>query len=1054
MDLASTQTDRERLLVTDAEYSVETGHKTSQPVVHLFCRDSTGERRRVDVEGFRPYFYIEYEEFVDEPLDVINDRHVIGVEADLEGFRHLSDLDVMDAADGAGEAADALTGVASGDTRVYHESDTNTTIDGDRLVKLYTVEPAHVGKIRDHWNPTYEADVPFERRFLISSGIRRGIEIPAGAERVRYENWQGHSGSQSTITEIQTSDPPDVDPRLCIVDIEVATHGDGIPDPDRARNEITAITAYDSYTGEYAGWLLEHDDWEDAPTEGELSEATRDGIGVDLDQMNVYEHETMLVEEFNQWVNDHDPDLLSGWNSNGFDYPYLVNRSYELSAYTVREWDELGNPGAWRDDQRDEMNVKIDGRVTWDMLTSYKKTQFRDLRSYSLEYVSQTELGMGKEDLDDDLDDAWQYSPVDFMKYNVRDVQAVVEIEQSRELLDLYDNLRAVTGAQYNTCNNNGPMIDTLFLREAYESDFSLITNQPVDPEEGNYPGAKVFDPVPGVHENCVYPDLSSMYPNLFAMLNLGSETIIGDRSDVEVSQYDESDVFAVPTDPRGFKYVPKGEEYDDIDKSEYKGVLSTDGGLREMFEPRYDKLYVLKPDVEESFVRSTIDELIELKYNYTGNMYSAVKRVVNSVYGVMGDSASGGKGFRLFDRRVAEGITLAGRRTIEFTAREFTEYIQAEYDDDAYLVGGDTDSSVSSIPNAPTLAHVRQWSEDAIDHVEDRYDDFVQDEFEMDPEDDHRLEVELESVASALFYMQDDDDIRNQSSEDDAVKKRYAQHIVWDDDDGWIDLPDSDETEYDVLTDPDDRSVLKQQETVGFDTYETGVLSDRDPYSDVSITGFEYVRSDTATVTKEAQEEILTQILLADYPIEAIDPYLNDLIDAIKSGQRPIEDLGRPKGVNKALDEYGWKTVEELEDDSNYTVTSTDRQHGGRYVATPGPTYRGRKYAIDHIPWEDGAAKSVRLYIESVDPHSEFPEVYEYDEFPREDRPDPPEVDREVDAITVEDPDRLPDAFEPDTEKMIDKELRDKLSPILVTIDQSWDGIVGDGRQAGLDAF
>lgn len=1097
MDL-STQ-ERETLKVIDAEYTVEAGSKTSHPVVHLFCRDENRNRRQIQVKGFRPYFYIAHEEFQQRTQDVINDRHVIGVEANLvlDDWEHLfSDTDTEllqhsevekfyaedeDTSDKTvGDViAKELTSRAAGNTTIYHDPDVAMDLDGETgLTKIITIEPAHVGKIRSYFEKTWEADVPFERRFLISSEIHRGISIPSGANTVRYENWDGHSRSSRRVKEIRPADPPDVDPRMLVMDIEVATHGEGLPDPDSAPHEITAITAYDNYTDEYHGWLLESDEWDEELSEAEIEENVRKQLDIDLTEFEIGDHEGQMLENFNQWVNDREFDLLTGWNSNHFDYPYHVNRSYERSAYSIRDWSVFGNPGGWRDD-RDNLNIKIDGRVTFDMLNAYDKTQFRDLESYSLEYVAQEELGMGKEEIDDDLDKAWHNSPIDFMTYNVRDVQAVVQIEQSRNLLDLYDNLRMVTGALYKTCNNNGPMIDTMFLRKAFEENIALTTNYA--PDQGDYHGAHVFDPVPGKHENVVYPDLASLYPYILWTLNISPETMYRSKDAYRQDGYTDDDVFKAYIDEREWKQMSSGDtvEPSEIDESKYKGVHNEKGnrkkrksvGFDGIFDPLQDEhpksreeIYFLKPDVEEGFIRSTVDMLVNLKYEYKGqgDMYDAVKRVTNSLYGVLGDSASGGKGFRLFDWRLAEAITLTGQKVIQFTAEKYVDLInqysvEEGYEPDTYLVGGDTDSVMTAIPQAPSYEKALEWAERAsrafLGDEDDpgHYDNFMHEEFDVKiGVDEHKMDVEIESLGSSLFFIQDED------NPDVGVKKRYAQHIIWDEDDGWLDTEDPDEGYPNAAEDPEDRSDLKHKANVSYDDYEDGgpLAEWGSPSDHVGITGFEYVRSDSATVTQESQQRVLTDILIADEPSDRIYTYVSELVEDIKSGSVPIEDLGRPKGIGNPLDDYGWKTTEELEADTKYSVTQKDRDDGGRYVATPGPTYRGRKYAVDHFTWEDGdQKKTIRFYVEKVR-GDDYPAAYEYDAFPRKDRPDSPEVGRPVDAITVEHPDRIPENFVMDREKMMEKEVEDKLQPILLTIGEDWDGIVGEGRQVGLDQW
>lgn len=1036
MDL--TKQSRDRVKVLDAEYTMEeSGNNIPQPIIHLFCRDEDRNYRRIDVEGFRPYFSVSFDTFEEKLSNIINDRRVIAVEGDLRRFG--SDP-IESPPEDPNALAEALTSFGN-QTQVYHNPNPNNTLDGNKIVKIFTIKPEYVSEMREHFDKTYEADVPFTRRFLISSEIYVGASVPSGEDRVRYENWDGYSTSSECIKEINPADPPNVDPRIATVDIEVATEGGGVPDPAEAKHPVTAITAYDNYTEKYTAWILEREEWDSISEDG-FKEEVKNQLDIELNEMNVINHEGAMLENFNQWFVEKNFDMATGWNSNSFDYPYIIERSYNVSAYGIRDWDVFRNPFTVGDEWPDPY---VNGVVLFDMLEAYKKTQFRELTSYSLEDVAQAELGMGKEDIDD-LDEAWKEDPIQFLVYNVRDVEAVVEIEESNGLVELYDNMREVTGALYNTCNNNGPMLDTLFLRRAYEDGLSLPTNQPVPPEEGKYHGAKVFDVVPGKHDNAVYPDLASLYPNLFSMLNLGQETVIGDEEDLSDSSYTREDVYRVPVDERSFKTVPKGKSYDNIDKEEYKGVLSEEGGLREIFDPKYDDLYVLKPSIKESFIRSTIDDLIELKYKYTGKKYSAIKRVTNSVYGVAGDSESGGKGFRLFNRHVAEGITLAGRRTIEYTAEEFTSYIQDNFDEDAYLVAGDTDSCVTSIPNAPSYRKTKEWSEKACQYVDNKYDEFVQEEFDMSPEDEHRLKVELESVASGLFYIRDFDADKNV-----GVKKRYAQHILWDDDDGWLDL--SGDTEYDALNDPDKRSNIAEESEVNYKKYED-MMPNRDPKSDVKIKGFEYVRSDSAIITREAQKRVLTDILLSDNKKEDIYSYLESVINDIENGEIENAKLGRPKKIKNNIDEYGWKNYEELQKDENYVVNEKDKKYGGRYVSTPSPGYRGAKYTSEEFEWEDISAgsKPLQFYVERV--RGEYPSTYDYDNYPQDNRPNPPEVGREVDAISVDNPGKIPDEIVIDKDKMIDKALKSKLNPILRTIGMSWEDVVGRGRQTGLDQW
>ena len=1041
--------ETEQLLLTDASFVTESeGHRVDTPVVHCRCRTADGDLRTLEVEGFRPYFYIPVDELVENPLGVLNDRRVIGV----EGSFHAEDWDEI--IENLPEDPDysigtdiAATLSRQGNASVFHIEEPTTSLEDDSLVRVIVKTPGSISggrgssAITDHFDTTYEADIPFVRRFLIDTGIYRGVEAPVTDDRLRYENWHGESGSALQVQDINPCKAPEVDARICTFDLEVATNDDGFPEPHRAKNEITAIGAHDSYRDEYRLWGLVNDEWagEDYTDDVVDDTADRFDLDVDPDHVEFFEHETQMLESFHAWFLECDPDVATGWNSDGFDVPYIIQRSYNVNALAIRDWATVGKPGVWAEEYNGETQTgySVQGRSTLDMFDCYTKTQYRDLDSYKLEDVATAELGFGKVDLaGDELDEAWTEHPIEFFVYNLRDVQAVVEIEREVELMDLYENLREVTGALYETCNNNGPMLDVLFLRKAFEQGLGLPTNE--EPDENVYHGAKVFPPVAGVHRNCVYPDLSSMYPNLFAMLNLGSETIIGTKADLEVSPYTEGQCYKFPVDNRDFAIVPKGETID-VDESQYKGVKSEKGGVREMFDAQYDWLYVLKPAHRESFIRSTIDELIDLKYQYEGGMYEAVKRVVNSCYGVMGDSESGGKGFRLYDRRVAEGITLAGRLTITHTAETFTQYLQDHYDEDAFIVGGDTDSAVTSMPNAPTLEHAFDWAQEAVDYVEVSYDQFVADEFNFADDDEHRLAVDLESLASTLFFMAGDTD-RSYVEGDDgmlhleettsAVRKRYAQHIVWDDDDFWL------------------SEDLKGEERVTYEHYEEGgPLAGMNPGDNIGIKGFEYVRSDSAPITRTVQKQILTDILLAEDPRSRIEKFLRETVDGVRNEDVPLSELGRPKGISQQLDEYGWKYADELDEEID---------GAGIYRTTPSPAYRGAKYVDEHFHWEDlgQGSKPRKFPIERVR-SDDYPASYQYESYPEDpDWPDPPEVGREVDAIAVDDPDRIPGGFVVDLDKIVEKSIEDKTRPILATIDLDWDDLLADGQQATLGAW
>jgi len=388
----------------------------------------------------------------------------------------------------------------------------------------------------------------------------------------------------------------------------------------------------------------------------------------------------------------------------------------------------------------------IGGREMFDMLQAYKKTQIHEKRSYSLGYIAEEELGYGKEDVED-LDTGWTHNPVDYMQYNIRDTEAVVQIEDVKDVLKMYDHIRSITSGTYSEiADSNIGIIDLLFLRSAKEKGYALPTS--TRPDVQHYWGAYVFPPISGKHKNVVYPDLSSLYPNLFKDMNASPETIIGYEDDLAESEYTKEDCHTLYVDTRD---------------EEVKRAAD---------EPERTELFVLKPEVKESFVRDIIGDLIDMKYEYKKDKYAdeaydAVKRIVNSVYGVMGDSVSYGVGFRLFDWRIAESITLAGRDVIKHTASEFEGYVQENGYRDAKIIAGDTDSCVCEIPSARDMEETLDISLEAAEYVDSTYDDFMFNRFGIE---DGNMAVEIESYAASALFMN--------------KKKRYAQWVRWDEGD------------------------------------------------------------------------------------------------------------------------------------------------------------------------------------------------------------------------------------------------------------------------------
>jgi len=197
----------------------------------------------------------------------------------------------------------------------------------------------------------------------------------------------------------------------------------------------------------------------------------------------------------------------------------------------------------------------------------------------------------------------------------------------------------------------------------------------------------------------------------------------------------------------------------------------------------------------------------------------------------------------------------------------------------------------------------------------------------------------------------------------------------------------------------------------------------------EVDITGFEYQRSDIAPVTKEVQLEVIDMIVRGE-PIDAVTDYVHERIEEFKSGNANPAEIGIPGGIGKRLDNYDTDTAQ----------------------------VRGAKYANLLLGTNfDRGSKPMRLYLEDV-----HPEFFRRMETERGFNPQADDMylqfKRDVEAgdgvICIEYADQLPEEFEIDWEKMLDKTLKGPIERILEALDVSWEEVESGQEQTGLSGF
>jgi DNA polymerase I len=632
------------LAVTQVDYTVVGGGREERPVVHVFGRrpveDGTDPAlEHVRVRGFRPYFYA--------PTASLS-------AADLED--------------------DRITGHEAG-----YES-----IRGDDLTRIYGRTPRDVGAIRDEFDH-YEADILFPNRLLIDKGIRGGVRVPERRDE-----------DGSLVVDHEELRPADVaaPPRVCTLDIEV---DDRQGFPEDGEETIVCLTTHDSYDDEYVAWL--YDAGETDPPET-LAGYEQIDEGGDV-RVEVFDSEPAMLAALVAYVEDRDPDLLTGWNFEDFDMPYLLDRmellddraevEADLDVDRLSRVDEVWRSGWGGPD--------VKGRVVFDLLYAYKRTQFTELESYRLDAVGETELDVGKERYPGDIGDLWEDDPERLLEYNLRDVELCVEIDRKQSIVSFWVEVASFVGCKIEDAPTPGDAVDQYVLQKVH-GDYVLPSKGKQDSED--YEGGAVFDPITGVREMVSVLDLKSLYPMAMVTINASPETKAPDSYDGETY------------------HAPNGQEF----------VEEPDGIIREMVDE-------LLSEREQKKARRNEHDPGSEAYGQYDRQQQAVKVIMNSLYGVLGWDR-----FRLYDKEMGAAVTATGRAVIEYT--------EEVVDDLGYrVVYGDTDSVMLELGGDVSTGEAIDVSQDLEGRINDSYDEFARERLGADA---HRFQIEFEKLYRRFF--------------------------------------------------------------------------------------------------------------------------------------------------------------------------------------------------------------------------------------------------------------------------------------------------------------
>jgi DNA polymerase elongation subunit (family B) len=468
---------------------------------------------------------------------------------------------------------------------------------------------------------------------------------------------------------------------IAIVDIEVGSEN-GFPDPKDANEPITAIAVRRLNGGTKVYGCGEYVNTIDNVTYVKCQD------------------EYSLCKQFlNDWQ-ENCPDIVSGWNVQLFDIPYLHNRFMKILGEDLTKkfspWDYIHTKEKLIKGKTHTV-FSITGVAVLDYIDLFRwyAPNGKSQESYKLDSIANIELGESKLSYDeyDNLHQLYKLNYQKFIEYNIKDVELIVKLEEKLKLLELALTLAYDTKTNYEDVFAQTRMWDSLIYSYLLEKKI-VVPPKIVKYKDSAFEGAYVKEPQVGKHDWVASFDLNSLYPHLLMQYNISPETLI------EPSNYTSEMRDTITQGVSVDKLLTR-----QVDTTKLKNVTLTPNGqffrtdvrgfipqmMEEMYEDRKKFKNLMISAQQEYQVETNKDKKQKLentiaRYN---NLQLAKKVSLNSAYGAMGSQY-----FRFYDLRMALAVTLAGQLSIRWIEGKLNEYLNKLLKTDKdYVIASDTDS-------------------------------------------------------------------------------------------------------------------------------------------------------------------------------------------------------------------------------------------------------------------------------------------------------------------------------------------------------------------------
>ena len=505
---------------------------------------------------------------------------------------------------------------------------------------------------------------------------------------------------------------------LAFFDIEVDFNKDlGFAPPEDPFNAITAIAVHLSWLKTTVCLVCKPNTLtkEDA---AEICSRFPDTLLMDTEEE--------LLKTFLELIDD--ADVMSGWNSEGFDIPYTVNRIARAigKEYTKKFclWDQYPKRREFERYGKSQETFDTIGRLHLDYMQLYQKYTYHEMHSYSLDAIGEYELNERKIDYQGTLDQLYNNDFYTFIDYNRQDVELLVKLDAKLQFIDLANVIAHDNTVLIQTTMGAVAVTDQAIMNEAHRRGL-IVPDKERDKTQKHYPqstqaaGAYVATPVTGRHEWIGSMDLNSLYPSILRSLNLSTETIVGQvRHTLTVPLLQEykweaarawEGKFACPeyelvmakdTETQLYIDFENGEElmatgaeiYSIIFESGQPWVISSNatiikqdikGIIPGLLERWYAERKVMQKEAR------AVQGKDDAKFGYWDKRQLVKKINLNSLYGALLNQGS-----RFNDPRMGQSTTLTGRTIARHMGASVNELFTGEYNHVGdTIVYGDTDS-------------------------------------------------------------------------------------------------------------------------------------------------------------------------------------------------------------------------------------------------------------------------------------------------------------------------------------------------------------------------